>query len=77
MPGLGSNTLFVLILEIHSKFCSQSYKIYLHFDSLIFTAELQNVKSFTQTNIVKPDFTPRKVHKLRHFQHFKPTKQNL
>ena len=29
--------------------------------------ELQNVKSFTRTNMVKPDFTPRKARKSRHF----------
>ena len=40
-------------------------------------SELENVKSFTRTNINKPDFTPRKARKSRHFQHFKPTKQNL
>ena len=40
-------------------------------------AELQNVKYFMRTNIVKPYFTPRKARKLRHFWHFKPTKQNL
>ena len=40
-------------------------------------AELENVKSFTRTNINKPDFTPRKARKSRHFWHFKPTKQNL
>ena len=39
--------------------------------------EMENVKSFTRTNINKPDFTPRKARKLRHFWHFKPTKQNL
>ena len=39
--------------------------------------ELENVKSFTRTNINKPDFTPRKARKSRHFWHFKPTKQNL
>ena len=31
--------------------------------------------SFTLTNIIKPDFTPRKACKSRHFEHFKPTKQ--
>ena len=41
------------------------------------SAELENVKSFTRTNINKPDFTPRKARKSRHFWHFKPTKQNL
>ena len=40
-------------------------------------SELENVKSFTRTNINKPDFTPRKARKSRHFWHFKPTKQNL
>ena len=47
---------------------------------LIFTMgrpELENVKSFTRTNINKPNFTPRKACKSRHFWHFKPTKQNL
>ena len=38
---------------------------------------MENVKSFTRTNINKPNFTPRKVRKSRHFWHFKPTKQNL
>ena len=37
----------------------------------------ENVKSFTRTNINKPDFTPRKARKSQHFWHFKPTKQNL
>ena len=36
--------------------------------------ELENVKSFTRTNINKPDFTPGKARKSRHFWHFKPTK---
>ena len=40
-------------------------------------AELENVKSFTRTNINQPDFTRRKARKSRHFWHFKPTKQNL
>ena len=39
--------------------------------------ELENVKSFTRTNINKPDFTPRKTRKSQHFWRFKPTKQNL
>ena len=39
--------------------------------------ELENVKSFTWTNIDKPAFTPRKARKSWHFRHFKPTKQNL
>ena len=43
----------------------------------ISTLELENVKSFTRTNINKPDFTPRKARKSRHFWHFKPTKQKL
>ena len=30
-------------------------------------SELENVKSFTRTNINKPDFTPRKACKSRHF----------
>ena len=38
---------------------------------------MENVKSFTRTNINKTDFTPRKARKSRHFWHFKPTKQNL
>ena len=42
-----------------------------------FFSRLENVKSFTWTNINKPDFTPRKTRKSRHFWHFKPTKQNL
>ena len=33
---------------------------------------LENVKSFTRTNINKPDFTTRKARKSRHFWHFKP-----
>ena len=40
-------------------------------------SELENIKSFTRTNINKPDFTPRKACKSRHFWHFIPTKQNL
>ena len=44
---------------------------------LLCLSELENVKSFTRTNINKPDFTPRKARKSRHFWHFKPTKQNL
>ena len=40
-------------------------------------AELENVKSFTRININKPDFTPRKARKSRHFWNFKPTKQNF
>ena len=44
---------------------------------LVSGSELENVKSFTRTNIIKPDFTPRKARKSRHFWHFKPTKQNL
>ena len=40
-------------------------------------SEFENVKSFTRTNINKPDFTPRKARKSRHFWHFKPTKHNL
>ena len=43
----------------------------------LISPELENVKSFTRTNINKPDFTPRKARKSRHFWHFKPTKQNL
>ena len=39
-------------------------------------AELENVKSFTRTNISKPDFTLRKARKSQHFWHFKLTKQN-
>ena len=39
-------------------------------------AELENVKSFTRTNISKPDFTLRKARKSQHFWHFKPKKQN-
>ena len=35
------------------------------------------VFQFTRTKTVKPDFTPRKARKSRHFQHFKPTKENL
>ena len=31
---------------------------------LIIKPELQNVKSFTRTNIVKPDFTPTKVNRV-------------
>ena len=31
--------------------------------------ELENVKSFTRTNINKPDFTPRKAYNSRHFWH--------
>ena len=42
-----------------------------------FDAEMENVKSFTRTNIDKLDFTPKKARKSRHFWHFKPTKQNL
>ena len=48
--------------------CRKSLDIYMQIP------ELENVKSFTRTNINKPDFTPRKS---RHFWHFKPTKQNL
>ena len=33
------------------------------------TAELEKVKSFTRTNINKPDFTPRKAYNSRHFWH--------
>ena len=60
-------------------FCSNKYikisNTLKHFSNVF--AELENVKSFTRTNINKPDFTPRKARKSRHFWHFKPTKQNL
>ena len=39
-------------------------------------SELENVESFTRTNISKPDFTLRKARKSQHFWHFKPKKQN-
>ena len=38
---------------------------------------MENVKSFTRTNINKPYFTPIKARKSRHIWHFKHTKQNL
>ena len=40
-------------------------------------SELENIKSFTRTNINKPYFTPRKARRWRHFWHFYPTKQSL
>ena len=41
------------------------FKNFLKVSSLL--AELQNVKSFTWTRTFKPDFTPRKARKSRHF----------
>ena len=80
-----------LLLWWLTKVCWQSLR-WLHLNSMqcnsdetelalvlitITFAEMENVKSFTRTDINKPDFTRRKSRKSRHFSHFKPTKQNL
>ena len=67
---------------ISVKFSAECRKIQMNAKNAAFCSvchefmHLENVKSFTRTNINQPDFTPRKARKLRQFWHIDRTKKD-